>query len=360
MKQGVLLFAATAAFLTGALEVHAQTPPQTVPVPTPGDVFLGVRASGGTGASDSYLVNLGPDTQFSSAAVGSTFSITTVHGLPIGNIEADLAAKYGNDWFTRTDLFWGLFATKNAIDPTVFGSKERPSASTASIPWLALADTDRNGTASAIVSVLDPTGPGGYRGRTSTSNSLVATFQENLPGGANKYFTQVATAGTLDFSTYSGWSSIEAVVSKPLDLYRISASTTAPVTRLGYFTLSGTGTVTFNKPSNVVTPDPNSDDDGDGFTYAQEEAAGTNPNSGADFFHVSSITRGTGSAAFGFKPAASRTYTLQYSANLSGSWLDIATYSSPASPPTTQQLTDTDPVRTAQPRGFYRIRVSNP
>ena len=54
-----------------------------------GDIFLGFRATFGTGIAQDLLVNLGPASQFKT---GSGFT------LDVGNISADLAAVFGSDW----------------------------------------------------------------------------------------------------------------------------------------------------------------------------------------------------------------------------------------------------------------------
>ncbi len=222
----------------------------TVSNPQSGDIFLGIRASGGQGASVSYLVNLGSDTQFRNVAAGSTFTVSTG-----GNIALDLVATYGSNWNTRTDLSWAVFGVRASESSILYASREQSVVGQITPPWEALDVTGRNGTASAITSVLE--GVNGYRGRESTAVSPVAVLQPNT-AEASSYYKQVATAGTTDFGSLSGWTSIEGdfgggTSGTALDLYRIAGS---GVSRLGTFSLNNAGVLSFTavpEPSAALT-----------------------------------------------------------------------------------------------------------
>ncbi|MGC4017480.1 MAG: hypothetical protein QM755_23645 [Luteolibacter sp.] len=229
--------------LTAAPALAVDNP--AVPDPVTGDVFLAFRASGGQGASTSYLVKLGVDTQFTTAAAGSSFDVSN-----LGDLGEDLKATYGEEWNTRGDLFWGVFSFRtNNGNPIVYGSRERSQVNVRSTAWTALSQTARSSTANNISPVIQ--GIGGYKGRLSTDNSLVATFQTNS-GDATSYNKQVATAGTSDFGSLSQWSSIEGSFANGeagtiLDLHRVAAS---GVTTVGSFSINSSGTVHF---TNVCT-----------------------------------------------------------------------------------------------------------
>ena len=122
----------------------------TVPDPVSGDLYLAVRASGGDGAADSYLVKLGQDTTFRNAALGSSF---TVSGL--GDIAADLVAKYGATWNTRGDVFWAVFGVRPSTNSILYASRKRSPVATIATAWPTLDATGRNTTASQITSVLE-------------------------------------------------------------------------------------------------------------------------------------------------------------------------------------------------------------
>lgn len=325
-----------------------------VPAPAPGEIYLAFRATGGIdglpGASQSYIVKLGRDNEDFRNAPAS-YTLTN-----IGNIGADLTQVYGPNWSSRADLSWGIFGVRSGTTSIIYGSRERNPVTTNSSPWPVLDSTARDTTASQITSVLESLG--GYRGRTATANSAVATFQPNT-GEASSYNKQVATPGTNDFGSLSEWSSIEGnfgagAAGTALDLYRIASST--GVTRVGSFTISSGGVVRFTLP--VTTPPVSVDTDGDGFLDSQEVVAGTDPNNAADFFRVQSVQWSTDGVGVSFKTIPSRTYQIYYSPDLTaGSWELIHTQAGGASA-ALFQYSDTDTVRKARAKGFYKVLVS--
>ncbi len=316
-----------------------------VPDPVSGDVYLAFRAAGGTGGSSSYIVKLGQDTVFRGASAGSSFQVSG-----LGDIGADLTALYGANWNTRADLFLGVFGVRPSTSSILYASRARVPSSVASLSWPALDLIARNTTASQITSVLESIN--GYKGRESTVNSTVAAIQPNADSSSS-YHKQVATAGTNDFGSLSEWTSIEADLgagasSTALDLYRIAGS---GVTRVGRFSISPAGIVTFSAPPPVDT-------DGDGYPDSQETLAGTNPADPADFFKVLTIGQAPGSVGVSFHGIPSRTYRIFYTGNLVAEpWTEIGVISG-LSASGTQQFQDTDPVRTARPAGFYRVSVT--
>jgi hypothetical protein len=127
---------------------------------TPGDILVGFRATGGTGAGSNYVFNLGPGVTYrDNSNVGFVF-----------NIGVDLASLYGADWFGRTDLVWSIAGVRDnsAFGGTVVNGdparavyvSRTTTAPGASTPW-------NLGTASAV---------------TQGANNMIATqngFQLN-------------------------------------------------------------------------------------------------------------------------------------------------------------------------------------
>lgn len=236
------LFAVTGVVL-GAAAAKAAV---TVTPPASGDIFVAFRATDGQGSSTSYLVNVGQYSQFRDATPGSTITLN------VGNIGNDLVATYGADWNTRGDVSWGVFGVSPSASPTIYASKEQSTVGVQSDPWLALSSGNRTSTANQITPVIQ--GLGGYQGSTSTDNSNFGVLQLNS-SSASSYNKQVGTAGTTDFGTLSGWSSIEGdfgagTAGTALDLYRIGST---GVTTPGYFTISDSGVLSF---TSTVTPVP--------------------------------------------------------------------------------------------------------
>ncbi len=237
----MLTLAASALFSSALL--HAAP----VPAPVSGDLYLAFRAEGGTGGSLSYIVKIGQDTVFRSAAADSSFSVTG-----LGNIGADLAATYGSNWNSRSDLYWGIFGVRPSASSILYASRERSAVAEPAADWPLLDLTGRNTTASQITSVLESIG--GYKELDATSNSSVAALQPNS-SDASSYNKQVATPGTNDFGSLSEWTSIEGsfatgVSGTALDLFRIAGS---GVTRVGTFSLNSSGTLNF-KAAGSGTP----------------------------------------------------------------------------------------------------------
>ena len=93
---GLLAFASVV-FLTPLV-------PAATIAPAMNDLILGFRATANPGQTLDLEVDLGPMSQFYSAAAGST--------IPLPKLAVqDLSATFGASWFTRTDLFWGAVAT---------------------------------------------------------------------------------------------------------------------------------------------------------------------------------------------------------------------------------------------------------
>lgn len=69
-----------------------------------GDLLLGFRATGGTGATTDYIINLGSSTTFRGAAAGTS----------LGTYGTDLVATYGSNWASRSDLYWGVITMRQS------------------------------------------------------------------------------------------------------------------------------------------------------------------------------------------------------------------------------------------------------
>lgn len=237
LKLGGAVFVLAGAALSA---VSAQA--AAVATPAIGDLFLGVRASGGQGAAVSYVANIGSDLTYRNAPAGTSTDIAS-----LGGIGADLAATYGTNWASRNDLHWSIFGARQSVNSTLYASREQNPAGSLTLAWPELTQTARNATATSVIDVIS--GIGGYTGSESTSNSTVAIWQTNS-GSASSYNNQVAALGTTDFGSLSQWTSVEGdfgdgASGTALDLYRIASS---GVTLVGTFSLSGSGVLHFTTP----------------------------------------------------------------------------------------------------------------
>lgn len=88
--------------VAGSLTASAQTVTYTQ-----GDLLVGFRASGGTGSSTTFVYNIGSSTGFrDNPNQGS-----------LANVGAQLAATYGSDWYTRSDVSWGVIGVQSNANP---------------------------------------------------------------------------------------------------------------------------------------------------------------------------------------------------------------------------------------------------
>ncbi len=72
-----------------------------------GDLLVGFRASGGTGASTTFVYNIGSSVGFrDNPDQGS-----------LANIGSQLSATYGADWYTRSDVSWGVIGVYSNGNP---------------------------------------------------------------------------------------------------------------------------------------------------------------------------------------------------------------------------------------------------
>lgn len=77
-----------------------------------GDLILGFQATSGTGSTKNVFFNLGSGTTFrDNASVGA-----------LGNISTTLSSVYGANWYTRSDLWFGVIGNLNSNPNSGIGS----------------------------------------------------------------------------------------------------------------------------------------------------------------------------------------------------------------------------------------------
>lgn len=232
-----------------------------------GDLILGFRATGGTGASTDYLIDLGPASAIVNSLVPINFSI--------GNIGADLTAIFGS-WSTRSDVLWSvsgvqkvggngfsantMFATRSDTISGPLGTNTttpwvRPSSFAAGTPAGKIQGMGQKygvGTTGNVVGadqIESTNAPGALIQPTGQTNSF-ASFQ---PFGLN-------TTGSSAYSYFNDANGIESnfaagTAASVLDLYQLTpASGNLPGTFSGNFTISNSAVVSF-APAGAV-PEP--------------------------------------------------------------------------------------------------------
>jgi hypothetical protein len=78
---------------------------------TSGDALLFFRATGGTGSDKNIQIDLGD----LSAGFNAPFSIN------LSASNSIVSATYGNNWWTRNDLYWGVIGSSDTTVSTVVG-----------------------------------------------------------------------------------------------------------------------------------------------------------------------------------------------------------------------------------------------
>lgn len=211
----------------------------TVTTPNNGDIFLGVRASGGQGSGVSLLINLGDDASFKNAAAGGT--------LPLGSHAAELVAAFGSNWSTRSDLSWGIFGARNQVNPVVYGSRPQSPVGFPASAYPAQDLSQRTATKNQIVSVVDA-----YSLLEPFSGNPLAALQTNALNSGSYNF-QVGSAGTTDFGSLSQWTTVEGdfgagAGGTVLDFFQYGGTPSVPATeRLGSFEITSSGTLSFTR-----------------------------------------------------------------------------------------------------------------
>src|SRR5581483_3649709 len=142
-----------------------------------GDLLLGFRATGGSGSSTDYLIDLGAFTQFTLG--GTYYSPGSAVTLSLSGIKTDLDNTYGSDWFTNatTNVLWGIAGTQKAKNTA-------PGNFTWANTLFASAATSTNG-GSTPWSTSTATAAGGPAGKIQSQGQLWATgtVTANDPAG---------------------------------------------------------------------------------------------------------------------------------------------------------------------------------
>lgn len=104
-----------------------------------GDLILGFQATGGTGSSQNVFVDLGPAVNLrDNGAAGQ-----------LANIGNTLSTVFGSNWYTRTDLYFGVVGNLNFGPDSGFGAQS-PVAGDPSRTFYVSLPADTPGSASLI------------------------------------------------------------------------------------------------------------------------------------------------------------------------------------------------------------------
>lgn len=107
---------------------------------------------------------------------------------------------------------------------------------------------------------------------------------------------------------------------------------------------------------NLATLAGSNDSDGDGKSDLEELLAATDPTLASSVFRLTAADKTPAGFKLNWTGGPGKVHLIEYSPNLTpGSWIPISSTVMPGSG--TDTYTDGDPVRSALPTGFYRVKV---
>jgi beta-galactosidase len=375
---------ATWSSASGAMTVYVDGAPSGsgtagagVPRSSPIALKLGRIASGSgnislNGALDDVRYY---DRVLSSAEIAALAGATAPSSVPAA--PASLTATAGDGQVT---LGWAASAGATAYlvkRSTTSGSGYVVIDTTSATSYVDLS-ANSGATYYYVVAATNLAGASGNSPQASATPFGLPAAPMNLtatPGGEQNTLTWSAVAGALSYTVLRGGASggpyapiqtvsatnftdagltpgtsyfyvVTATNAAGTGAYSAQASA-APLTLAEEWRLANFGT-TSNSGNAADSADP----DGDGFTNAQEFAAGTDPNRAASMFRVSGLTMSGGDVFVSFPSVAGKSYRLERSDTLqSGSWTTVQ--DNIAGTGGTIAITDTGAA--AQSKRFYRV-----
>ena len=292
-RKMVLLTLASVILLTPAVRAGVVSAQQ-------GDLILGFRATGGTGAGVNLEVDLGSVSNFYNGA----YSSVNLSSL----VTQDLIDTYGANWGTRTDLFWGAAATDGNTAPDPNGIPASTLWATG-VPGSTVPIEGSSGLQSPPATKIGGVYSGfigSLNGATSTTNSSAAASIANSASGSWSF-----QEGSGNSFGYFNPKIDGEVASGTLNLYELEPTTDfprPPGALLGTLTLTQGGLsfqaavqdpfvtwqsqyFTAGELGNPAFSGPNADPLGKGISNTNQFLAGFNPTNSAAYPHIISIAK---------------------------------------------------------------------
>ena len=188
---------------------------------TTGDLFLGVRANGGTGSSTDVVVDLG------SAADLTVFNQTVA----VSGLASALTSAFGANWATRTDLAVGVVGTSGDPSYSLYASKSSGT------PWAGSSLTAQAITGNKVNSMMSS---------YVAAGAGVGTPLTQSTGTAGSWASYAKITSTVPFNplAFGAFSAaFEGTPGQALELYKVNVG--AATNDLGGLTLNSDGSVTF-------------------------------------------------------------------------------------------------------------------
>ena len=217
-----------------------------------GDLFLGFRATSGTGNTNAYLINIGNYAQYRDAA-------TTGFALTLGNIKVDLDATFGSGWSALGSVRWGVFGAASVDDASntnvLFATKPEVTIGTTVASWTRRSDFNQSVTVAKVGNLaseyLIDTGSLNAPKAVIENTSEANDWTEFQPGGSQ---STASTSFAIYSPTIEGTFANGAAGTR-LDLFQLLPGSGAGSYK-GYFSIADTAggtTVSFNG-TNVPEP----------------------------------------------------------------------------------------------------------
>jgi hypothetical protein len=219
------------------------------------DLVIGFQATGGQGSTTNLFFNVGDSYTFNTSS--------TPYGI-VGNINDDLTATYGANWASRSDLYFGAFANRSNLTPTLEpatpGATDQGATLYFSAPTVNVGDAALR---SAIGTSSRQTAGTQFAGlRTNLANFTETAFgdgvaalnQAAMPVEWNNSWTVRNPTPGAAFATLTGGiqqSFGQAGLNNIVDIQRMSTAADGGVSYVGSILISDNGSIT-------VIPEPSS------------------------------------------------------------------------------------------------------
>lgn len=141
---------------------------------TNGDLILGFQATGGTGATKNVFFNLGSATDYrDNPALGT-----------LGNISTTLSATYGANWYSRTDLWFGVIGNLNQQPTSGIGSRAPVDGDPSRTVYVSAPTVDIGSAQLIAAGTYGSSALGGVGGNLSGMESMIVGLTTQADGAA--------------------------------------------------------------------------------------------------------------------------------------------------------------------------------
>jgi len=226
-----------------------------------GDFLLGFRATGGTGAAQNVLVDIGPGSNFLNSSTQVTFDLS--------NLGSTLNGVFGSNWNTRSDVFFSVAGVDPTVNATVYITAPETVGGSEATPWNGLGNSSQTGVRNKINTEGGVPSTSGYNFYKSNTNPFGAgpaviegqtdtnSYGSYMPGGTTANSGAAPGISYAQFSPTIEGNFANGTSGVTLDLIKLaSGSGTVPGIDLGDFTISDSGILKWTPDSFEAIPEP--------------------------------------------------------------------------------------------------------